>query len=88
MTLMEEIQLRLNRLPPEKQSEVLDFVTFLQERKHSTPPVPAGAELERGKRIKAALLKLAELKVFANIKDPAEWQRQIRKDRILPRRTA
>ena len=86
MTLMEEIQLRLNRLPPEKQNEVLDFVTFLQERTHSMPPV--SAELERGKRIKAALLKLAELKVFADIKDPVEWQRQIRKDRPLPGREA
>lgn len=86
MTLMEEIELRLNRLPPEKQSEVLDFVTFLQERAHSAPP--ASAEAERGKRIKSALLKLAELKVFADIKDPVEWQRQIRKDRPLPGREA
>ena len=32
MTLLEQIQQRLKLLPPEKQSEVLDFVTFLQHR--------------------------------------------------------
>lgn len=32
MTLLEEIQTRLNRLPPEKQSEVLDFIEFLYQR--------------------------------------------------------
>ena len=85
MTLIEEIELRLNRLPPEKQSEVLDFVTFLQEHTHVTPPV--SAQIERGKRIKAAFLKLVELKVFADIKNPVEWQRQVRKDRPLPGRS-
>ena len=32
MTLLEQIQSQLRQLPPEKQSEVLDFVTFLQQR--------------------------------------------------------
>jgi hypothetical protein len=32
MTLLEQIQQQLRTLPPEKQSEVLDFVTFLQSR--------------------------------------------------------
>jgi hypothetical protein len=30
MTLLEQIQYRLTQLPPERQQEVLDFVTFLQ----------------------------------------------------------
>ena len=30
MTLLEQIQRQLRQLPPEKQKEVLDFVTFLQ----------------------------------------------------------
>ena len=30
MTLLEQIQMRLRDLPPEKQGEVLDFITFLQ----------------------------------------------------------
>ena len=32
MTLLEEIEKQLSALPPEKQSEVLDFITFLQQR--------------------------------------------------------
>jgi len=32
MTLAEEIRKQLESLPPEKQSEVLDFIEFLQQR--------------------------------------------------------
>lgn len=38
--------------------------------------------------LKKSLDKLAKMKVFADIKDPVEWQRQIRKDRPLPGRDA
>ena len=38
MTLLEEIQNQLRQLPPEKQSEVLDFVSFLQQRLTAAPP--------------------------------------------------
>jgi hypothetical protein len=37
MTLLEQIQQQVNLLPPEKQSEVLDFVTFLRGRRASPP---------------------------------------------------
>ncbi len=37
--------------------------------------------------LKKSLDKLAKMKVFADIKDPVAWQRQIRKDRPLPGRT-
>lgn len=37
MTVMEQIERELRRLPPEKQSEVLDFVTFLQHRLEHRP---------------------------------------------------
>lgn len=86
MTLAEQIQNQLRQLPPDKQSEVLDFITFLQERVRASQS--AYAEAEREQRIKAALQKLAELNTFADIKDPVEWQRQIRKDRPLPGRDA
>ena len=36
--------------------------------------------------LKKSLEKLAKMKVFADIKDPVEWQKQIRKDRPLPGR--
>lgn len=39
MTLLDEIHRQLKHLPPEKQSEVLDFVTFLQRRSVSNHPI-------------------------------------------------
>jgi hypothetical protein len=38
MMLVEQIQKRLNTLPPKKQSEVLDFITFLQQRAGMSQP--------------------------------------------------
>ena len=38
--------------------------------------------------LKNSFEKLAKMKVFADITDPVEWQRQIRKDRPLPGRAA
>ena len=84
MTLAEQIQQQLSTLSPEKQSEVLDFVTFLQGRAQSAQT--AFAEEKRKKRLKKAFETLAELGTFADITDPVEWQRQIRKDRPLPGR--
>lgn len=40
----------------------------------------------RGKRMADALRALAESDPFADIDDPVEWQRTIRKDRPLPGR--
>ena len=47
MTLLEQIQDRLRRLPPEKQSEVLDFVTFLQQRTSTILPTVPGRSLRQ-----------------------------------------
>ena len=84
MTLLEQIEKQLNILPPEKQNEVLDFITFLQQRAQSARSV--SADDERRKRLKKAFETLAEMGTFADITDPVEWQRQIRKDRPLPGR--
>lgn len=72
------------RLGPDKQKEVLDFVLFLETRadKH-----PAGLEAaERQRRLGLALEKLVEARPFGDIADPVAWQREIRKDRPLPGR--
>jgi hypothetical protein len=37
MTLLEQIQKELLRLPPEKQGEALDFILFLQKRGGTEP---------------------------------------------------
>ena len=71
MTLVAKIMEQVKTLPPARQEEVLDFINFLCRR-----------EEERKKRIKESL----EMGTFADIEDPVEWQRQIRKDRPLPGR--
>jgi len=38
MTLAEQIQKQFSELPPEKQSEVADFITFLQQRAGTSQP--------------------------------------------------
>jgi hypothetical protein len=43
MTLLEQIQDQLHQLPPEKQSEVLDFVLFL--RQQLQVPAPSAKHL-------------------------------------------
>lgn len=59
-----------------KDAEVQVLVTVLEEE---TIPADSG----RGKRMAAALEKLAQVQAFANI-DPVAWQRDIRQDRELP----
>lgn len=43
-------------------------------------------EQERRQRLRKALEELAALNPFRDIKDPVEWQREIRRDRPLPGR--
>lgn len=38
MSLLEQIEKQLSALPPEKQSEVLDFIAFLQQRAEKSKP--------------------------------------------------
>jgi Protein of unknown function (DUF2281) len=39
MTLLEQIEKQLSALPPEKQSEVLDYIASLQQRVNAIQPV-------------------------------------------------
>jgi hypothetical protein len=50
------------------------------------PATDPESDAERGRRMAAALRKLAEMNAFAEITDPVAWQREIRKDRPLPGR--
>ena len=84
MTLLEQIQHQLRTLPPEKQSEVLDFIAFLQGRARISDA--AVSDKESGKRIKASFQQLAKMKAFSDITDPVKWQRETRRDRSLPGR--
>jgi len=82
MTLIEQIQHQARQLPPDKQREALDFITFLQQRVSQ----PASNTAKRKERLKKAFATLAELRTFAEITDPVEWQRRNREDRSMPGR--
>jgi len=47
MTLLEQIEKQLSVLPPEKQSEVLDFIAFLQQRANALQPVIKNRSLKK-----------------------------------------
>jgi hypothetical protein len=82
MNLLEQIQQNLLRLPPEKQSQVLDFVLFLQGRSR----IDSFGDDLRQKKLRNSLQHLASLETFSDIPDPSGWQQEIRKDRTLPGR--
>ena len=65
------------RLQPDQQS-VKVYVTIV--------PEDEAAVEARGRRKTEALEKLDELGTFAELKDPVEWQRELRRDRPLPGR--
>ncbi|MDQ3004321.1 MAG: DUF2281 domain-containing protein [Chloroflexota bacterium] len=68
MTLLEQIEKQLNALPPEKQSEVLDFISFLQQRLSASKPA--------GKR---SLKKHAAFGSWKNRKiDAVKYQQSLR----------
>lgn len=85
MTLLEQIQQQLNRLPPEKQSEVLDFVVFLQGRNARERKTTKASQRNA---LKTSLERLSASAVLAGIKDPVAWQKEIRQDRPLQGREA
>ena len=49
-------------------------------------PISDAEATQRRKKAAAAWEALAKLRPFAEIKDPVEWQREIRRDRPLPGR--
>lgn len=59
------------------------LIESVRQRELSSP----AAKSQRAE-LKKSLEKLARMKVFADITNPVEWQRQIRKDRPLPGRAA
>ena len=79
-TLTEEILNNLIELPPEMQSEALDFIRFLKTKlaqTQTTMPKPNGSTLAE------LLEQAAKQNLFADIDDPVIWQREIRQDRLI-----
>ena len=55
-------------------------------RVHVTVLDEEDADESQGRRMAAALERLAECGAFAGIDDPSEWQREVRTERPLPGR--
>lgn len=66
-------------LPDELQREVIDFVEFLKTKRQKQ-------KLYDGQQVLALLQDGRQQHLFADIKDPAAWQQEIRTDRPLPGR--
>jgi hypothetical protein len=70
MTLTEQIQKQVKALPPEKQNEVLDFVTFLQQRAGLSRPAK-----QRSLRKHAAFGSWKDRRI-----DAVDYQRNLRSE--------
>ena len=57
-------------------------------RVHVTVLDEEDADGSQGRRMAAALERLAESGAFADLDDPSEWQREVRAERPLPGRRA
>lgn len=84
MRLDEIIQQHTEKLPPQLQAEVFDFVLFL-EQKQATQSFVATTRQQRKERLKKALDNAVELAIFAGV-DGVEWQNEQRQDRNISER--
>lgn len=85
MNRVEMVQMYMQNLPEEMQNEILDFVVFLMKRYGRKQDRISNIKTRR-EILKKAFENLASSKTFADIDDPAAWQREIRRDRSLPGR--
>lgn len=79
--LFEEIE----NLTPQLQQEALNYVEFLK-LKQQKAQVGILKQEPNGKQLAQLMAEMATKNLFTDIEDPAEWQREIRKDKPLPGR--
>ena len=81
MRLDHTIAQHLENLPLSLQSEVLDYVLYLEQKAEKQ----SGSDEERRKRLASVLQKVAVMNPYAEI-DPIAWVREQRTERSLPGR--
>ena len=81
MKLDQAIQQHLESMPLPLQSEVLDFVLYLEKKAGKK----SLSENERRKSLTSALEKVAAMNPYAGV-DPSAWVREQREERVLPDR--
>ncbi len=72
-------------LPREMQEEILNFVQFLKSKLRNPASEPKQTE-SNGRNIARLLEEASKKHLFSHIDNPAEWQREMRKERSLPGR--
>ncbi len=84
--ISQQILENVEALPEKMQEETLDFVQFLHSKlKNNVENLPKTEP--NGVVLARLMAEIAERgTAFKAIKDPAAWQREIRKDRPLPGR--
>lgn len=81
MKLDQAIQQHLEKLTLPLQSEVLDYVLYLEQKAAKQSPTDS----ERRKSLASALEKAAVMNPYVEV-DPAAWVREQREERTLPGR--
>jgi len=75
----------VEKLPPDMQEETFNFVQFLKSKLLNSNLKPKRAELN-GIALAQLMKEASKKNLFSHIENPAEWQREIRKERSLPGR--
>ena len=75
----------VKKLPVQMQEETLDFVRSLADKQRQSDLTDTDRE-PNGTKLARLMQEASTKNLFADIKDPAAWQREIRKDRPLPGR--
>ena len=81
MKLDQTIQQHLEKFPLPLQSEVLDYVLYLEQKTGKQSPTDS----ERRKSLASALEKAVAMNPYAKV-DPVAWVREQRDERALPGR--
>lgn len=84
LSLLEQIENEVKKLPLSAQVELLHYAVYLLE-KNKEKPVLVSAEEKRA-AFAAALENACAINPFAAIADPVAWQKELREDRRLPGR--
>jgi len=85
MNTVEMVKMYMQDLPEDIQNEVLDFIIFLSLRYSKKDDPVSKIETQR-EILQKSFEQLVSYRTFADISDPASWQREIRRDRYLPGR--
>ncbi|SLM28813.1 conserved hypothetical protein [Desulfamplus magnetovallimortis] len=83
--MMQELMEEAKSLPLDLQQETLDFVRFLKLSRFIEPTMNLHETGKtNGARVANLMEKIARRgSAFRDIKEPSDWQRNIRKDRLL-----